>query len=124
MAQNRSKSVALIVLGFILIIPHEGPAQPTTAPPSSLSTRPLNPESAESDLRGSCDLCRKPETQVGSGLRPHRSHREKGLRSHKIAKGAHRSLDQALKSTLPKRPLQPAVSQEQPDPQQGGQLNN
>jgi len=117
MAQDRSKFLALTVIGFILTFPHQVPAQPTTAPPSSLPTRPLTPQSTESELRGSCDLCRKPDARAGSDLRPHRPHREKGLRLHKSAKGTHRSLDQALKSTLPRRPLIPPEDQGQSDSQ-------
>ena len=117
MAQAQTTFAALIVVGFISVFPYQVPAQPSTAPPSSLSTRPLTSESTESELRGSCDLCRKSERRVGSDLRPHRPHREKGLRPHKSAKGTHRSLDQALKSTLPRRSILPPEGQERRDSQ-------
>jgi hypothetical protein len=107
MAQARTTFVALIAVGFILVFPHQVPAQPSTAPPSSLSTRHLAPGITESEIRTSCDLCRKPEGRSGSDLRPHRLHREKGLRPHKKAKGNYRSMDQSLKSTLPRHPLAP-----------------
>jgi hypothetical protein len=107
MAQGRITFGALIAVGVILVFPHQVPAQQSTAPPSSLSTRPLTPGHTESELRPSCDLCRKPERRPGSDLRPHRPHREKGLRPHKNAKGTHRSIDQSLKSTLPRHPLAP-----------------
>ena len=120
MAQSRTTFGALIAVGFILVFPHQVPAQPSTAPPSSLSTTPLTPGSTESELRPSCDLCRKPAGRPGSDLRPHRLHREKGLRPHKKAKGTHRSIDQSLKSTLPRHPLTPPESQGQRDSQTNG----
>lgn len=113
MARGRTTLGALIAVGVILIFPYQVPAQQSTAPPSSLSTRPLAPGSSESEIRTSCDLCRKPEGKPGSDLRPQRLHREKGLRPRKNPKGTHRSFDQSLKSTLPHRPLAPPDSQEQ-----------
>ena len=107
MAQGRTTFAALIAVGVILVFPHQVPAQQSTAPPSSLSTTHLAPGGTESELRPSCDLCRKPEGRPRSDLRPHRLHHEKGLRPHKNAKGTHRSLDQSIKSTLPHRPLVP-----------------
>ena len=124
MAQVRTTFVALIAIGFFLLFSHQVPAQPSTAPPSSLETRALTPESTESELRGSCDLCRKLEKRAGSDLRPQRRHREKGLRPHKNPKGTHRSLDQLLKSTLPRRPLVPQEVREQQGSQQEDQLSN
>ncbi|HSL05126.1 MAG TPA: hypothetical protein VK901_16485 [Nitrospiraceae bacterium] len=97
----------LIAIGVMLAFPYLVPAQQSTAPPSSLSTRPLIPGHTESELRPSCDLCRKPEARAGSDNMPHRLHREKGLRPHKNAKGTHRSLEQAMKSALPHRALTP-----------------
>jgi hypothetical protein len=120
MAQGRITFAALITVGFILVFPHGVPAQQSTAPPSSLSTRPLVPGSTESELRPSCDLCRKPEERPGSDLRPQRLRREKGLRPHKNAKGTHRSFDQSIKSTLPRHPLVPPESQGQRDSQARG----
>ena len=117
MAQSRTTVAALIAVGCILVFPHQVPAQQSTAPPSSLSIRPLAPGVTESEIRPSCDLCRKPERKPGSDLRPHRLHREKGLRPHKNAKGTHRSLDQSLKATLPRRPLAPPEFQGQRDSQ-------
>ena len=117
MAQGRATFGAVIAVGIILVFPHQVPAQPSTAPPSSLSTRPLAPGSSESELRGSCDLCRRSERRGGSDLRPHRLHREKGSRQHKNAKGTHRSLNQSLKSTLPRHPLAPPEGQGQRDSQ-------
>ena len=119
MAQGRTTFGAIIVVGFILVFPHQVSAQQSTAPPSSLSTRPLAPGATESELRPSCDLCRKPEGRPGSDLRPHRLLREKGLRPHKHAKGTHRSFDQSLKSTLPRHPIAPPEVQEQQDSQTG-----
>jgi len=112
MAQGRTTFGALIAVGVILVCPYLIPAQQSTAPPSSLSTRPLAPGATESELRPSCDLCRKPNARAGSDFKPHRLHREKGLRPHKKAKGTHRSMDQSLKSTLPCRPLAPSEDQE------------
>ena len=120
MAQGRTTFGALIAVGVILIFPHQVPAQQSTAPPSSFSTRPLTPSHTESELRTSCDLCRKPERKPGSDLRPQRLRREKGLRPHKNAKGTHRSFDQILKATLPRRPLSPPDAQEQRDSQTSG----
>lgn len=105
MAQGRTMLGALIALGVVLIFPHQILAQQSTAPLSSLSTRLLTPDHTESEIRTSCDLCRKPEGRPGSDLRPKRRGREKGLRPHKNTKGTHRSLDQSLKSTLPRHPL-------------------
>ena len=120
MAQGRTAFGALIAVGIILIFPHQVLAQQSTAPPSSLSTRPLAPGTIESEIRTSCDLCRKPEGKPGSDLRPQRLHREKGLRPHKNPKGTHRSFDQSLKSMLPHRPLAPPDSQAQWDSQTKG----
>jgi hypothetical protein len=110
----------LIAVAVILIFPHQVPAQQSTAPPSSLSTRPLTPWHTESELRPFCDLCRKPDARAGSDIKPNRLRREKGLRPHKNAKGTHRSLDQSLKSTLPRYPLAPSEGQGQRDSQTRG----
>lgn len=120
MAQSRTTFGALIAIGVILVCPHQIPAQQSTAPPSSLSTMPLAPGATESELRPSCGLCRKPERRPGSDLRPQRLRREKGLRPLKNAKGTHRSFDQSLKSTLPRRPLAPPEGQGQRDSQTRG----
>jgi hypothetical protein len=120
MAQGQTTFVALIAVGVILIASHQVSAQPSTAPPSSLSTRPLAPGATESEIRTSCDLCRSLEGRPGSDLHPQRLRREKGLRPHKSAKGTHRSLDQSLKSTLPRYPLTPPEDQEQRDSQARG----
>jgi hypothetical protein len=120
MAQGPTTFGALIVVGLILIFPYQVPAQQSTAPSSSLSTRPLAPGKTESELRTSCDLCRKPEGRPESDLRPQRLRREKGLQPHKNAKGTHRSLDHSLKSTLPRHPLAPPEDQGQRDSQARG----
>jgi hypothetical protein len=120
MTPGRTMLGLLIAVGVLLIFSHQVPAQPSTAPPSSLSTRPLAPGSSESEIRTSCDLCRKPEGKPGSDLRPQRLRREKGLRPRKNPKGTHRSLDQSLKSTLPRRPFAPPDSQAQWDSQTKG----
>ena len=120
MALGRTMFGVLIAVGVILVCPHLIPAQQSTAPPSSLSTRPLAPGSTESELRPSCELCRKPDARAGSDIKPHRLHREKGLRPHKTAKGTHRSMNQSLKSTLPRHPLTPQEVQEQRDLQISG----
>ena len=117
MTQGRTAFGALIAVGVILIFPHQVPAQQSTAPPSSLSIKPLAPGTTESEFHTSCDLCRKPEGRSGSDLQPYRLRREKGLRPHKNAKGTHRSLDQSLKSTLPRHPFAPPEDQEQRDSQ-------
>lgn len=117
MAQSRILFGTLISVGILLtVLPYEVPAQSSTAPPSSLSTTPLTPSSTESELRPSCDLCRKPEGHPGSDPRPHR---HKGLHPRKKAKGIHRSMDQSLKSTLPRHPPAPSVGQGQRDLQTG-----
>ena len=120
MAQSHTILGALIAIGVMLIFPPLVTAQQSTAPPSSLSTRPLTPGHTESELRPSCDLCRKPEAKPGSDLRPQPLRREKGLRPHKSAKGTHRSIDQSIKSTLPRRPLAPPETQGKQDSQTGG----
>lgn len=120
MAQGQTTFVALIAIGVILIAPHQVSAQQSTAPPSSLSTRPLAPGTTESEIRTSCDLCRNHEGRSGSDLRPQRLHRGKGVRPHKHAKGTHRSLDHSLKSTLPRHPLTPPEDQGQRDSQARG----
>lgn len=107
MAQGRTMLGVLIAVGIILIGSHKVTAQQSTAPPSSLSTRPLTSEHAESKLRPSCDLCRKPEEKPTSALKPYRLQRDKGSRPHKSPKGVHRSFDQSLKSTLPRRQITP-----------------
>lgn len=120
MTHSQTMFGALFVIGIMLIFANQVPAQQSTAPPSSLSTRPLAPGANESELRPSCDLCRKPESKPGSSLRPRRLHREKGLRPHKHAKGTHRSLDQSIKSTLPRRSLAPPEDQGKRYSQPGG----
>jgi hypothetical protein len=112
MTPGQTMLCSLIAVGALLILSQQVPAQSSTAPPSSLSTRPLSPELTESEIRPSCDLCRKPERRPGSDLRPYRSRREKGLRPHKSPKGTHRSFDQSIKSTLPRRPVTPPEDQE------------
>ena len=118
MAHNHTMFGALI--GIILIFPHLVSAQQSTAPPSSLSTRPLTPGHTESELRPSCDLCRKLEKRPGSDLRHQPLRREKGLRPHKHAKGTHRSIDQSIKSTLPRRSLAAPENLGTGDSQTGG----
>jgi len=98
---------ALIAVGFILVFPHQVSAQQSTAPPSSLPATPLTPGSTESELRPSCDLCRKPDARAGSDLRPHRLHREKGLHSHKKLKGLRRSSSKSFRSLLRRQALAP-----------------
>ncbi|NOT23986.1 MAG: hypothetical protein HOP22_14870 [Nitrospiraceae bacterium] len=124
MAPVHTTFVALIAIGFFLLFSHRVPAQPSTAPPSSLETRALTPESTESELRGSCDLCQKSERWAGSDLRPQRRHGEKGLRPHKSPKGTHRSFEQSLKLTLPRRQLVPPEVREQRGAKQENQPSN
>ena len=69
MAQGRITFAALIAVNCILVLPYQVPAQPSTAPPSPLATRPLVPGSTESGLRPSCDRCRKPDTWAGSDIK-------------------------------------------------------
>ena len=107
MAQSQTTFGALIAVGFILVFPHQVPAQQSTAPPSSLSTWPLAPGATESELRPACDLCRKPEGRAGSDLRPHRLHREKGLHPHKKPKGLRRSSSRSIRSLLRRQALAP-----------------
>lgn len=101
MATARIPFVLLITIGFLCGSPQPGTAQPTSAPPSSLPTTPLSSGSTESELRPSCDLCRKPEGRAGSDVRPRRLKRHKGLHPQKQTSGRHRSAEQAMKSTLP-----------------------
>ena len=107
MAQGRTTFAVLIAVSFILIFPHQVPAQQSTTPPSSLSTRPLAPGTTESELRPSCDLCRKPEGRTGSDLRSHRLHREKGLHPHKKPKGMRRSSRRSVRSLLRRQAFAP-----------------
>lgn len=100
MTQAQTSFAALITIGFILVSPHQVPAQQSTAPPSSLPTTPLAPGATESGIRPSCDLCRKPDARAGSDLRPHRLHREKGLHPHKKPKGLRRSISKSFRSIL------------------------
>lgn len=97
MTQDRAPFAAYIAIGFILICSHQILAQPSTAPPSSLSTRPGE---LESKLRPSCDLCRKPAPQAGSTIHPHRLHREKWLHPHKRRNGLRRSPSRSFQSLL------------------------
>lgn len=97
----------LIAIGIILVLPHQGSAQQSTAPPSALSTKPLAPETTESELRPSCDLCRKPDARAGSDLRPHRLHREKELHPHKKPKGLRRSHSRSFRSLLRRQAFAP-----------------
>jgi hypothetical protein len=120
MTQSHTMFGAFIAIGIMLIFAHQVSAQQSTAPPSSLSTRPLAVGTNESELLPSCDLCRKPEARPGTDLKPQRLRREKGLRPHKHAKGTHRSLDQSIKSTLPRRPSVPPNLQGQQDSQTRG----
>lgn len=107
MAQGHTTFGALIAVSFLLVFPHQVPAQPSTAPPSSLSTVPLAPEATESELRPSCDLCRKPDARAGITFHPHRLHREKGLHPHKKPKGLRRSGSRSVRSLLRRQALAP-----------------
>jgi micrococcal nuclease len=107
MAQSRTTFGALIAVGCILAFPYQVPAQQSTAPPSSLSTTPLAPGATESELRPSCDLCRKPEPRAGSTLNPHRLHREKGLRPHKKPKGMRRPSRRSVRALLRRQAFAP-----------------
>ena len=107
MAQGRITFVALIAVGVILTAPHQALAQASTAPPSSLSTKPLGPGTTESELRPSCDLCRKPEPRAGNTFNPHRLHREKGLHPHKKPKGMRRSSRRSVRSLLRRQAFAP-----------------
>lgn len=88
------------IVPFLLAMPHEGLTQSTTAPPSSLPTAPLSPDTAITDPRSSCDLCWKPEPRAGSTVRPHRPHREKGLHPHKKPQRLRRSNSRSFRSML------------------------
>lgn len=107
MAQSQTTFGALIAIGCILVFPHQVLAQQSTAQPSSLSTTPLAPGATESELRPSCDLCRKPEPRAGSTLNPHRLYREKGLHPHKKPKGLRRSSSRSVRSLLRRQALAP-----------------
>ncbi len=101
--RSRQGYLNVVVWSIILIVitPHVLPAQQSTAPPSSLATKPLSPDAEASSVLPLCDLCRKPEPRAGSDLRPHRLPRDKALRSHKKPKGMHRPSRRSLRSLLP-----------------------
>ena len=107
MAKGQTTFGVLLAIGFILVFPHQAPAQQSTAPPSSLSTTSLAPVTTESELRPSCDLCRKPEGRAGSDLRPHRLRREKRLHPHKKPKWLRRSSSRSVRSLLRRQALAP-----------------
>ena len=113
MTQGRTTFAALIAVGCILLFPNQVPAQQSTAPPSSLPTKPLAAESSESEIRPSCELCRQPDPRAENSIKPYRLRREKGLRPHKSPKGTHRSFDQSIKATLPRRHIAPQEGQGQ-----------
>ena len=100
-----SVGLALVMIVTFTMPLYENLAQPSTAPPSSLETRPLSPEGEAQSLPQNCESCWKPERRAGSNLRLHRRHRDLGLHPRKKSKGIHRSLNHALKSTLPRDPL-------------------
>lgn len=102
MTQHRTPFAAYIAIGSILLFSHQILAQPSTAPPSSLATRPDVPEP---EHRPSCDLCRTPAPRAGSITRPHRLHREKGLRPHKRRNGLRRSTSRSFQSLLRRQAL-------------------
>ena len=95
--------LCLVVWSAILtlIAPHVSPAQPSTAPPSSLPATPLSPSDNASGQLPSCDLCRQPDSRAGSDVRPHRLPRDKALHPHKKPKGMHRPSRHSLRSLLP-----------------------
>ncbi len=112
MAQSQATFVALIAVGIILFAPQQVSAQQSTAPPSSLSTRPLAPRATESEIRTSCNLCRKPDVRAWSELRPHRLHREKGLHPHKKPKGMRRPSSRSVRSLLRRQAFAPLAGLE------------
>ena len=100
-----ASAVFLIVTSTIIDLAMLAYSQPSSAPPSSLSTTPLSPNSHTSDEIVSCDLCRKLEGRPGSELKPHRRPRDKDLHTHKKAQGISKSLQRSLTSQLPHRKL-------------------
>jgi hypothetical protein len=80
-------------------------AQPSTAPPSSLTVMPLSPDSINPSGNESCALCRPLEGRPGSDLKRHPARRDGGLHPHKKAPGVGRSPKRSLKSLLPHRKL-------------------
>jgi micrococcal nuclease len=91
----------LWAIALLLFFPSEVWSQPSTIPPSSLTTAPLSPNPDAPGQLPTCDLCRAPEPRAGNTILPHRLHREKGLHPHKKPKGTHRSNRQSLRSLLP-----------------------
>jgi hypothetical protein len=86
-------------------------AQPSTAPPSSLPTTPLSPNTSTQDGIASCELCRNLEGRPGSDLKPHRRHIDKDLHAHKKAKGISKSSKRSLRNQLPHRKLEEGDNQ-------------
>lgn len=81
-------------------------SQPSTAPPSSLSATPLEPNMNNPAGPATCDLCRALEGRPGSDLPRHRRGQQKDLRPHKQAPGVTKSPKRSLMSQLPHRKLE------------------
>ena len=76
-------------------------AQPSSAPPSSLTVTPLSPAPTDAG----CEFCRPLEGRKGSDLPRHRLGRDPDLHPHKKTPGVSRSPKHGLKSQLPHRKL-------------------
>src|SRR5262245_46924923 len=96
----------IIMTSTILVLTIPAYSQPSTALSSSLPTTLLSPDSNTPEGIASCELCRKLEGRPGSDLKLHRRPRDKGMHTHKKAKGISKSPKQSLRSQLPHRKLQ------------------
>ena len=97
---------SLFLATIFSLLPLQGQAQQSTAPPSSLPTTPLSSNSNPEDSLSSCELCRSVEGRPGSDLKLHRRYRDKGLHPHKKAKGLSKSSKRSLWSQLPHHKLE------------------
>ncbi len=96
-------SFALFAVVAFVLTAH---SQPSTAPPSSLPTMPLEPNTNDPARPATCDLCRPLEGRPGSDLQRHRRLRQKHLHLHKKAPGVTKSPKRSLTSQLPRRKLE------------------
>ncbi|HEU4684531.1 MAG TPA: hypothetical protein VFS39_08540 [Nitrospira sp.] len=109
----------LPALAIVVVLPLRAAAQSSTAPPSSLPATPLSPKIDGAGPPSGCDLCWKPARERGSDITRHRRYRNPELHPRKKAIGSHRSMNGAMKSTLPRHRLEETREAVSTDPAAG-----
>ena len=106
MAACRLLDVMAVALLAVVSCAEPARSQPSTAPPSSLTTTPLKPNMNDPADPATCDLCRPLEGRPGSDLPRHGRLRHKDMRPQKKVPGLTTSPRRSLTSQLPHRKLE------------------